>query len=267
MLSALAPPFTIMESAAGLTLKPVKCNLVPLIPFSDAVVHRIKRFLIEMLPQWKNFNIVPVAKYLGFFLGPAATAELCHEAPYNKYCERSKLIGTTSHASVPATVAYNRDAVSVTSYVTQLVAPPKTFCDMQYRMLASVLKIPFRALGNHAIFDLKEQWGLPAPFDLFTLSDAIAIRAATKTVTEWPRTRAIMADAFDRFAGIHHLPESYDPATATHRTSAWLSPQHWCMQPLAVRLHIAAALEIPVLQGRPATADKIRVLLDQTDKP
>ena len=54
MLSALAQPFAVMEAAAGLTLKPSKCNLVPLIPFSDAVTQRIKKILVETLPQWKK---------------------------------------------------------------------------------------------------------------------------------------------------------------------------------------------------------------------
>ena len=177
----------------------------------------------------KNFNIVPVAKYLGFFLGPSVTASLCHEAPFNKYVQRSRMIGTTAHASVPATVAYNRDAISVTSYVTQLVTPPKHLCDLQFRLLASVLKIPFRALGNHAIFGTADQWGLPAPFDLFTLSDAIAIRAATKTVSDWRQARSILEDAFNKFAGVLQLPDAHDSSTGLHKTDAWLSPPHWCM--------------------------------------
>ena len=231
------------------------------------------RLLKESKKSWwrlcrnGKINIVPAAKYLGFYLGPSVTATLCHEAPFNKYGERSRMIGSAAHASVPATVAYNRDAITVTSYVTQLVAPPKHFCDLQYRLLASVLKIPFRALGNHAVFGISDQWGLPAPFDLFTLSDAIAIRAAAKTVTEWRQARSTMQDAFDRFAGVHQLPESFDNTTGLHRTDAWLSPPHWCMQPMATRLNIAAELDLPVLKGRLSTIRKISSVLDETRKP
>ena len=267
MLKALAQPFGVMECASGLTLKPPKCNLVPLVPFSDEVVKRVKRFLIEAIPQWKNFNIVPYAKYLGFYLGPEATEYMNHAAPFAKYNERARAIGAAAHSSVPATIAYNRDAVSVTSYVTQLVAPPKHLCENQYKLLASVFKIPFRALGNHAIFRISDQWGLPAPFDLFALSDAIAIRTASKTVSDWRAGRAILEAAFDRFASIGQLPNSFDTNRSyDHKPDAWLSPPHWKMQPMATRLNIADALEAEVLKGHRLVVKEIQKIVNSSNK-
>eukprot|EP00969_Alexandrium_andersonii_P085926 3788182-Alexandrium_andersonii.AAC.1 len=63
-----------MEAAAALCLKPKKCNIVPVwCELSEGVVQLIKRFLELNIAQWCHFNVLPMAKYLGFMLGPAAS--------------------------------------------------------------------------------------------------------------------------------------------------------------------------------------------------
>ena len=59
--------------ATNLSLKMVKCKLVPLIAeFSEAVALQYRTWILAHIPAWHAMQIVPKAKYLGFVLGPAA---------------------------------------------------------------------------------------------------------------------------------------------------------------------------------------------------
>ena len=65
--------FSMAESAAGLTLKPKKCFIVPLAgPLSPHIISSLRDFLAANTPQWYDFSIVSAAEYLGVWLGPAA---------------------------------------------------------------------------------------------------------------------------------------------------------------------------------------------------
>ena len=77
-----------------------------------------------------------------------------------------------------------------------------------------------------------------------------------------------MEDSFDRFAGVDQLPSAFDNTRSyEHRTDAWLSPPHWMMEPMATRLNVAAALELPVLKGRPSVVKSVESILNKTSKP
>ena len=71
-LSTMAPTFQLAQSLAGLTLKPCKCIIIPLLKFSDVLVYRFNDWLAVHLASWSEFSIRDAAKYLGFYLGPAA---------------------------------------------------------------------------------------------------------------------------------------------------------------------------------------------------
>ncbi len=65
-LRLLFPVFQCAQDLAGLTLKPVKCVIVPLVPFSEEVVLGIQGWLANHIPAWRHFSIRPTAKYLVF---------------------------------------------------------------------------------------------------------------------------------------------------------------------------------------------------------
>ena len=49
-LKALVGPFVVCESAVGLKLKPKKCKIVVLEPWSPRVQMLVKSFLVEVIP-------------------------------------------------------------------------------------------------------------------------------------------------------------------------------------------------------------------------
>ena len=111
--------FSVSEQIAGLTLKPPKCVIVPLVPFSNELVLSIKRWLALNIPHWVNFAIKPCAKYLGFFLGPSAGT--CQwVAPIKEFVERVDIIGASNTGPSLAAYTFNTRAVPVVSYVGQL---------------------------------------------------------------------------------------------------------------------------------------------------
>ena len=76
-----------------------------------------------------------------------------------------------------------------------------------------------------------------------------------------------MEDSFDKFASIGQLPNAFDNSSGyAHKTNAWLSPPHWLMEPMATRLNVAAALELPLLKGRPSEVKEIESILNKTSK-
>ncbi len=96
---------------------------MPLVPFCDALVANIRSWLATNIPDWANFSIRGSAKYLGFYLGPAAGK---HQwvAPINKFRDRVKAIGATDCATALAVYSYNVRTVPVLSYVGQLCMLP-----------------------------------------------------------------------------------------------------------------------------------------------
>ena len=62
------------QSEAGLRLKVRKWNFVhPWRKLSLNVANVVKEALLHYVPRWAKFKIVDCAKYLGFWLGPAAS--------------------------------------------------------------------------------------------------------------------------------------------------------------------------------------------------
>ncbi len=119
----MQPCFSAAEAVAGLSLKAIKCKLVPLLPFSQALADQIREWLSSNIPAWKDFSIAPTAKYLGFFLGPMAGTKQW-ESPIQKYCDRVEVIASSGAATALCAYSYNIRTVPVLSYVAQLVPLP-----------------------------------------------------------------------------------------------------------------------------------------------
>jgi hypothetical protein len=88
-LPILQVSFSSFQGASGLTLKPVKCVLVPVAVFcSNANRQRIQVWLRRHVQGWQFFRVDPAGKYLGLFLGPGAGVSKQWGGPVTKLRER-----------------------------------------------------------------------------------------------------------------------------------------------------------------------------------
>ena len=84
-LGVMRPIFIILERAGGLSLKPLKCVLVPLATRCTPHTHEILRqWLASHCPAWAQLEIKGSARCLGFILGPEA-GESCWDLPLTKF--------------------------------------------------------------------------------------------------------------------------------------------------------------------------------------
>jgi len=126
-LAHMFPIFESAENIAGLTLKPAKCNVVPTSePMSEFLVSVIRQWLRQHIPKWADINILPAAKYLGFYLGPKA-GEFQWEKAIAKYLARCSSIGLSGVPASLATFTYNQKGVSVLLYLAQFASLPHNF--------------------------------------------------------------------------------------------------------------------------------------------
>ncbi len=137
-LKRLHPVFTQAHELAGLGLKPPKCIIIPLAPFSDALVAGIKTWLATHIPDWVIFSVKDAAKYLGFFLGPAAGK---HQwiAPIKKYMDRATAINASQAAVSLCSYSYNVRALPTLTYIAQLAFLPDGFAQIERTSLQTIL--------------------------------------------------------------------------------------------------------------------------------
>ena len=152
-LRLVHPIFEDCKTHAGLNLKPIKCVLVPLCNWSEAVQKCIVRWLKKNIPEWTNFKVAPYAKLLGFYLGPSAGSKMW-EGPFKKYENRILAIKNGQASLALNAFTYNTRVVPVTSYVAQLVPLPKF--QERFGML-SVLRCP-NCMRHSDLFELSEIW-------------------------------------------------------------------------------------------------------------
>ena len=140
-LAACAPAFLASERTAGLKLKPRKCNLVPLLPFTKNLRNRVREWLGDNLPAWSAFNILPFAHYLGFDMGPSVTDQ-SWIAPTKKLVERAENVKTMGVVVADAARSYNIRGVPVMMYVAQLCLPPEKLDKLEARIVSKMLHLP-----------------------------------------------------------------------------------------------------------------------------
>ena len=128
-LKLVHPIFNDCKSHAGLALKPPKCVLVPLCVFSQEVHDQVCKWVAHHLPDWKLFKVKPLAKLLGFFIGPQAGTKMW-DGPLTKYKGRINDIKRGSASIALNCHTYNSRIVPVFSYVSQLVPLPNTFHEL-----------------------------------------------------------------------------------------------------------------------------------------
>ena len=226
-LKALVGPFAVCEAAVGLTLKPKKCKLVVLEPWSTRVQLQIKSYMVEQIPQWSCFEIVPYAKYLGFLVGPGASSLDNFAAPSKKIWSRVLSMASAPGSCHADAVAANREATPTLGYVAQLIAPPKELINLQCGFNSKISKLPYRALVN-VLPGLQHCLGINVPQHLESLCFAIRFRTANKTLQGWKNNYNCLAEAHDSLGSV-----VVDSAGSANNLK---SPGHWKTQPFAQAL-------------------------------
>jgi hypothetical protein len=227
LLKAMYAPFQYAEFGAGLKLKPKKCILAVAAPLTTAVKIRIKDFIVEHLPSWKDFAVRDHAKYLGFWLGPGADARQNFAAPAEKFIKRIYSISACPFSNRAGTIACNRDAVPTLTYVGQLIEPPTSLTNLQLTINSKVWKLPYRGLSA-SLRGLKHDLGIPVPFDIKLLCDAARVRTANRTLDGWRGLADLLKASWESFGGFSKEP-----------VEIWWSPAHWKMKPIAQTLYQA----------------------------
>ena len=152
-------------------------------------------------------------------------------------------IAASPHSNAAAVIAHNRDAVSVVSYVMQCIEIPRELMCKQFSLLASVMKLPFHGFGKQRLFNLDDTLGIPAPKDLRCLHRAVAARAALKTVHCCRSNADELRRTFNDLASISEVA-----CGSMKQGGCWISPEHWNVKPIALRLEDAAHGRFPNLK-------------------
>ena len=141
-LLVLYPIFVAIGRAAGPSLKPSKCVLVPIgHEFALELAGMFKTRLQFNIPEWACFEIKAAGKYLGFWLGPKA-ASLQWIRTLDKYSCRTQLAADTGSAASVSDLRYNSRALLVPGYISQLLPLPPGFAKLERKMLSESCIVP-----------------------------------------------------------------------------------------------------------------------------
>ena len=169
---------------AGLTLKPSKCNAIPTSePLSENLKEVLRNWLEVHIPEWVGINILPAAKYLGFYIGPKA-AELQWRKAIAKYLAKSVAIGRSGVPASLATRKYNQDTASVLMYLAQLSPLPPNFQQIERTGLFTIYHIATNSMTLPTLLRLAEAGG-PSPTNIGAAAKASMFRMAAKTCPCW----------------------------------------------------------------------------------
>ena len=121
-VAAVADLFRILERTSGLTLKQMKCVMIPL--WSAWQRGTLTKLVKEEVPSWANFVIDSKGKYLGVWLGLGA-AKLSWEKPLKKYASQCKYIAALKLGVAASALLYRVLALSALSFVVQICPIPE----------------------------------------------------------------------------------------------------------------------------------------------
>ena len=158
-LKSLKVQYSIFQLAAKVSmmkLKPAKCYLVVSVSgLSDNLKYAIRQWLVQNIPEWQDFQIVPAAKYLGVFLGVDA-ASITFREPTHKYFDRVEQVSCSVAPSLGSILRYNERVVTVFSYVSQFVQVPdtKALGALEQRGVHKILKLPPNSLARDFMHNL-----------------------------------------------------------------------------------------------------------------
>jgi len=172
--------FSRFKRISGLTLKPKKCVLILTTCIaSPGNVEVIRKWLRAHCPEWANFQISNVGKYLGFQMGPKA-GELQWKAPLDKFKNRVREIHSESPPLGLVGSRLASKATSVLGYIAQLASIPPLFKSTELWAAHKVLNMPL-SLNTEAMYDLKSLGGVKL-FRVAHYLRSCMLRAASKTM-------------------------------------------------------------------------------------
>ena len=123
-LPAVFRIFELARRAAGLSLKPRKCCIIPLsAPLTPHLIEVLRDFLVRYVPAWSQFNISDTAEYLGIWIGPAANSRQ-GVAQLAKYKSRLEVIAQSGAAAFVSVKAYNSKAITVFFILCSVLPSP-----------------------------------------------------------------------------------------------------------------------------------------------
>ena len=176
--------FDVARVVAGLSLKVQKCVIVPIsASFSEELCETIRSWLAMNLPLWSDFAISEAGKYLGAFLGPAASQKLWTNAA-NKWASRSYSIGNGAMPLQLSVMLYNSRAVTTLGYISPFALLPDKLIRQERYILSKLLHLPPNSFKTGDYFNLV-YLGFRHIRSLLALAAASMIRAALETITVW----------------------------------------------------------------------------------
>ena len=239
--------FKIIERVANLRLKPSKCNIVPLWRrFSLHVTTVLKDTLRAKVPLWQAFNIVPYARYQGFWLGPAATDCMQWAAPLEKLKERVARLVASGVPPSTCTLQYAIRCLPVLGYVAQLV-PLRQARGLEVDTGCKLLRLPGRALPADALLHLHEVGCLRIQ-SLSAACLAALLRTAVGHTICW-------APTWDRLL---ELNEQEVNMNQWRKRRPW--SEHWCAPSFVHNLWLGSR-GLEARQGEPRSSRCMQVAL------
>lgn len=171
--------FDHMVPLTGLKLKASKFVVIILGEGGEATRSSIQDWMQEWTKEWAGAKVDFCGKYLGAWIGPAAGSKFFKDV-FSKWVSRTRAIADAGTSAFISIKAYNTYAISVLGYLFQFHPPPKFLVDREAPLLATLLKIPYRALGTHGPFLLGEL-GLQNIHSIVPFAQATMARAANRT--------------------------------------------------------------------------------------
>jgi hypothetical protein len=168
-----------------------------------AIIAETREWLGTHIPDWSDVAIAPHAEYLGFCLGPSA-GSVQFDMVRKKWQARCVAISSAYSSMCVSTLSYNTYAASLWGYKLALLVLPPEFLDMERRLIHSILKLPFWALGPKGHLCLA-QLGLSNMVSLHVLNLASLARAANVTIPAWREWHTLLRLSADDGLGAECL--------------------------------------------------------------
>jgi hypothetical protein len=227
-LKSLFRIFQTAREISNMQLKPGKCNIIPTnLSLTSELTEWLRHWLTENIPEWREFQIVSGAKYLGFLMGPSIKDTQWTSA-INKWSGRVKAIAASRCGPSTAAFLYNYTALPVLGYRAQLLHTPDAMHIKERHALHHLFHMPPNSLDLTHFHQLALA-GASAIKPVSCSCQAALYRAAQVTVSGW----RIQLDCLDR--------TFRELMPFAHWSSNVLAPPCWDSPPFVSNLAAALA--------------------------
>ena len=143
LLTQLSALFSLIRAATALQLNAPKCVVVPL--WAHNTMHTtsvMKDVLLQFAPLWARAPVAGFATFLGFPVGPGASADDPWTAPLAKLMSRSREIFASGASPSLAGALLQQRGIAALTYVAQFTPPPPGIIRTDVQVLSRVLRAP-----------------------------------------------------------------------------------------------------------------------------